>query len=59
MLTIIDPAINLKQNPPSPLEYPEYDEILDILVGRVGFDLDILVIAQIFEHKPTPTVPYG
>jgi hypothetical protein len=22
MLTIIDPAINLKQNPPSPLEYP-------------------------------------
>jgi hypothetical protein len=40
MLANIDRAINLKQNPPSPLEYPAF-----VLVGA-GFDLDILVIAQ-------------
>jgi hypothetical protein len=51
----IDPAINLKQNPPSSLEYPKFgddrsyaNERRTLSLRRVGFDLDILVIAQRF-----------
>ncbi len=37
MLTIIDIAINLKQNPPSSLEYPEDDEMRNIICEEGGF----------------------
>ncbi len=37
MQTTIEPAINLEQNPPSPLEYPEYDEMQDVTCGEGGF----------------------
>jgi hypothetical protein len=42
-------AINLKQNTPSSLEYPPILLPLGtVLLGRAGFDLDVLVITQRF-----------
>ncbi len=33
----IDPAINLEQNPPSSLEYPEYTEMQGVICGEGEF----------------------
>jgi hypothetical protein len=37
MLATIDFAINLNQNPPSPLEYPEYAQMQGVTGEEGGF----------------------